>query len=89
MCKLVFATQNLQKLLLKGIVNQLLFVTSLFHSLLDMNWFAATYFHDQDVDYPEKNIRKTFENWFNARKILEEKALMNLSKICLLKVDLH
>lgn len=54
-----------------------------------MNWFAATYFHDQDVDYPEKNIRKTFENWFNARKILEEKALMNLSKICQLKVDLH
>lgn len=65
-------------------------MTSLFHSLLDMNWFAATYFHDQDVDNPpEKNIRKTFENWFNARKILEEKALMNLSKICQLKVDLH
>lgn len=54
-----------------------------------MNWFAATYFHDQDVDYPEKNIRKTFENWFNGKKILEEKALMNLSKMCQLKVDLH
>lgn len=64
-------------------------MTSLFHSLLDMNWFTATYFHDQDVDYREKNIRKTFENWFNARKILEEKALMNLSKICQLKVDLQ
>lgn len=32
-------------------VNQLFLVTSLFHNLLEINWFTATYFCDQDADY--------------------------------------
>lgn len=35
-----------------------------FRNLLNINWFAATYSHDQDVDYLEKKYRRhaAFEN---------------------------
>lgn len=54
------------------------------HELVCSNLFSRS-----RCRLPRKEYKKTFENWFNAKKILEEKALMNLSKMCQLKVDLH
>lgn len=39
-----------------------LFATTLFRDLQEINWLAATTFHDQDVDCLENNIPETFEN---------------------------
>lgn len=45
----------------KVTANLLLFVTTLFHDLPEVNCLAATNFHDQYVDHPEKRIPETPE----------------------------
>lgn len=63
-------------------VNQLLFAMTVFHNLPEINWLpAVTNFYDQDEDYLEKNVPKTFKNWFAARNIRDNEALVNLEKI--------
>lgn len=55
-------------------VNQLFLATTLFCDLPEINWFAVTYFHDQDANYLKNKIPDKFENWFTARKICDEEA---------------
>lgn len=39
-----------------------------------------TNFHDQDVDYLEKNIPETFKDWLAPRNIRNNEALANVAK---------
>lgn len=50
-------------------------MVTLFCDLPEINWFAVTYFRDQDADY----LKITRE--ITARKICDEEALENLMKI--------
>lgn len=62
-------------------VNQLLFVTTLFCYLREIIWFAVTNFCNQDVNYTEKEIPKTFKDWLTERKIGNAKALAHFTII--------
>lgn len=42
--------------------------------------FAVTNFHDQDLDYLEKNIPETFKDWLAPRNICNNEALGNVAK---------
>lgn len=37
--------------------------------------------HDQDVDYLDNHISKTFEDWFPVRNICNDEVLVNRVKI--------
>lgn len=63
-----------------GTVNQLLFTMTSFRILPGVIWFAVTNFHDQDVDYLEKNIPETFKDWLAPRNICNNEALANVAK---------
>lgn len=41
----------------------------------------VTNFRDPDVEYLENNILKTFEEWFVASNICNDRAFLNLVKI--------
>lgn len=60
-------------------VNQLFFLHNFVFELIgQLNWFAATNFHDQDVDYVdyvEKNILEAFEDLIVARSIRDIEAI--------------
>lgn len=63
-------------------VNQLLFAMTVFRNLPEINWLPVTNFYDQDEDYLEKNVPKTFKYWSSARNICDDEALIaNLWKI--------
>lgn len=42
-------------------MNQFLFATTLLRDLPEPNWFAATNFRDQDVDYFKTNTAEAFK----------------------------
>lgn len=48
--------------------------------LPEINWFAVTNFHEQDVDSVKIYIPGLFDSWFVARNIHVGKALVNLTK---------
>lgn len=60
-----------------GTVNQLLFALSLFCDVLDINWFPATYFCDQNVRYLENKMLKTFEDWFSVLNIPDQLTILS------------
>lgn len=64
-------------------VNQLFFLDNFVFKLIgQLNWFAATNFHDQDVDYVdyvEKNILEAFEDLIVARSIRDIEAISQTS----------
>lgn len=62
-------------------VNQLLFVTTLFCDLREIIWFAVTNFCNQDVNYTENKIPKTFKYWLTERNIGNAKALAHFTII--------
>lgn len=66
--------------------NQLLFAITLIRDLPEINWFVATNFCDQNVDYLENDMPKTFVDWFMARNIHDDKALSNLVKISRMRI---
>lgn len=41
----------------------------------------VTNLHDQDVDYLDNHISKTFEDWFSVRNICNDEVLVNRVKI--------
>lgn len=47
---------------------------------LKKNWFAAIKFRDLNLDYLKNIIAKTFEDWFAAKNIPNDKAFVNLAK---------
>lgn len=53
--------------------------TTLFCTLLEINWFVASNFPDQNVDYLENNIPQT-EDWCTARNIHDDEAFTYLRK---------
>lgn len=67
-------------------VNQLLFATTLFHDLPEINRILTTNFCDKNEDCPKNTIPKTFEDWFAARNIRGDVALANLAKISRTKI---
>lgn len=62
--------------------NQLEFAitSTLFCDLSEMKCFAATNFHNQDVDYLKTDLF-TGDDWFVAGNICDNEALVNLAKI--------
>lgn len=52
-----------------------------FSQLQETNWFAATNFHDQDVDYFENKIPQTFKHWFATKNIRREEALGKIPRM--------
>lgn len=47
----------------------------------DKNGFGTTNLCDQDVDHLENKIQETFEDRFTAKKICDDKAIVNLAYI--------
>lgn len=66
-------------------VNHLLFVTTLYHALPEMNWFTVTNFCK--LNYL-KQIQETFMDWFAARNIRVDLVLAILAKIFACKKNL-
>lgn len=46
-----------------------------------MNSIAATYFRDENVEYPKNRFKKTYNDYFAARNIPDGEAVTKLSKI--------
>lgn len=55
-----------------------IFAMTLFCDLLPINWFATTKICDQALSIPLLLKQPCYNNWFAARNIQDDKALMNL-----------
>lgn len=60
-------------------VNQLLFATTLFRDLIEINWFTMTYFCDQALFTLEMSLHLNSKDWFAARIICDNETLANLT----------